>query len=102
MNIATKCYLALGIDKRPVIVRIAACVLSRYIFEMHRYGEFAVATKGITKLAKRFGLGDYAIALHAHYPPRGSKQYEENQNQLRRKSSQEPEVSRTTQTIPCA
>lgn len=75
MNKAAEIYLAMHLDKRPTLARIAACILTRYVLEMHRYGEFTVAVNGITKLAKRFRLGDYACALHAHYPPRSIRNF---------------------------
>ena len=56
-------------------------------------GKFKSAVDGINRIAGRFHLGDYAIALHVHYPPKGSHQYEQNQNQLRRQPSQEPALS---------
>lgn len=74
MNKATEIYLALGLDKRPAIVRIAACILARYVLEMHRYGEFEVACRQINRLSKRFRLGDFACALFANYPIRGARQ----------------------------
>lgn len=67
---AVQCYLACEIDRKPQLVRIAACILSRYVFEMHRYGEFQAACDEINKLMKRFRLGDYACALFANYPPK--------------------------------
>ncbi len=70
MDAARESYLALGVDHRPIIVRIAACVLARYVFEMHRYGEFNSACDAINRLQKRFKLGDFSTALFANYPPR--------------------------------
>jgi hypothetical protein len=70
MTIAAKCYLALGIDKRPQIVRSASHVVFKYVMEIHKFGEFAAARREIKRIADRFKLWDYVCALHANYPPR--------------------------------
>lgn len=68
MNKAAEIYLALGIDKSPAIRRIAACVAFRYWMEMHRYGEFQANIHQLERLMKRFRLGDFILAVSAHYP----------------------------------
>lgn len=70
MNVATQIYLALAIDKSPALRRIAASVACRYWMEMHRYGEFRAATLALNRLMLRFRLGDFVLALSAHYPIR--------------------------------
>jgi hypothetical protein len=71
MNVETKIYLALGLDKAPAIRKVAATVAYRYWMEMHRHGWFAGNAKALARLVKRFRLGDWICALSAHYPIKG-------------------------------
>jgi len=70
MNVETKIFLALGLDKAHTIRKIAATVAYRYWMEMHRFGWFKSNQDKLTKLVKRFRLGDWICALSAHYPVR--------------------------------
>ena len=68
MNKATEIYLTLGLDKAPIIRRIAACVAANYWLEMHRYGEITANIKSMERICRRFRVGDYICALAPHYP----------------------------------
>lgn len=70
---AVEIFIALGLDKAPALRKIAVTVCSRYWFEMVRYGEFEENCKEITRLVKRFRLGDYMCAISANYPLRKVK-----------------------------
>ena len=68
MNIETKIFLALDLDKAPAVRKIAATVAYRYWMEMHRNGWFKANADKLARLMKRFRLGDWICALSAHYP----------------------------------
>jgi len=68
LSTAAIIYLELGLDEAPTIRKIAATVAFRYWMEMHRYGEFQINRDKITKLVKRFKLGDFMCAIAANYP----------------------------------
>jgi hypothetical protein len=54
-----KVLLALGYDNWPLIRRIAACVATRYMWEVHEYGRIEGSWPHLVKLSKRFRLGTY-------------------------------------------
>ena len=68
MNVETKIWLALKLDFTSQLRKAAAIAAYHYWMEMHRYGEFSANTKALTRLVKRFKLGDWVCALSAHYP----------------------------------
>lgn len=61
-------YLALNLDKASALRQIAATVVTRYWMELHHYGEVKDTCDEITRICKRFKLGDYVCALSVHYP----------------------------------
>lgn len=68
MKPETEIFFALGLDKTGALRKIAAAVAFRYWMEMHRYGEFSNNVSALNKIVKRFRLGDWIMAVSAHYP----------------------------------
>ena len=73
MSKAAQIYLALNLDKAPLLRRLAACLACIYWLEMHRYGEFSANVQSLNRLIKRFRLGDLVCAMAANYPLRHGK-----------------------------
>ncbi len=72
LSVACQIYLALELDKVPIIRQLAATVVTRYIMEFHRYGVYTDKSewKDFYKIRSRFKLNDYVEALKVHYPPK--------------------------------
>lgn len=68
MNKATEIYLAVGLDKAPAIRKAAALAAYDYWMEMVAHGEFEPYCNQITRLMKRFRLGDWMTAISANFP----------------------------------
>ena len=68
MNVETKIFLALKLDEAPALRKIAATVAYNYWMEMHRYGAFQANIIALERIVKRFKLGDWIVAISAHYP----------------------------------
>lgn len=54
----------------PVINRIAAGVIARFVFESHTYGLVETDCERANAIAKRFKLSRFTYAAFAVFPPR--------------------------------
>lgn len=74
MNKAAEIFLAMNLDKASTIRRIAAHVACDYWMQMHQHGFFQPYEHALQRICRRFKLGDFILALSAHYPVTNSKQ----------------------------
>lgn len=72
MNKATEIFFALGMDKTNKLRKAAAYVVGRYVYEFNTFGccSEGGSYASFKRICKRFKLGDWAMALMAHYPIR--------------------------------
>lgn len=69
LPVAAQIYLALGLDHAPLIRQLAATIVARYVMEFHRYG-YNPGCESMRRICLRFRLGDFAMALQVHFPPK--------------------------------
>ena len=55
-------------DKFATVRKMAALVAYDYWMQMHQFGSFEPYEAQLTRYANRFHLGDWLMALSAHYP----------------------------------
>jgi hypothetical protein len=53
---------ALGYNQWPLIRRIALTVVTRQMWELHRYGYFMRGAESLARICRRFRLGNYREA----------------------------------------
>ena len=68
LSTAAEIWLALKMDKFSAIRKAAATVCFDYLIEQHINGYFPPYQAQIDRISKRFNLGEWLLALSAHYP----------------------------------
>lgn len=68
MSPAAKIYVAMNLDKAPWIRMKAAAIVAVLMIELNRDGYCEPSIQLISRLSRRFRLGDFVTALSAHYP----------------------------------
>lgn len=57
---------ALGFHRWPLLRRIALTVATRQMWELHENGHFEAGAAYLTKICRRFRLGNYREACRQH------------------------------------